>query len=120
MLHLDPSKRIPLSGVLKHRWMQGADTETQLIDQLRVFGSSDNLLWNEQVLLAIQQMNYDVERCKMVCECNDPLPVYEHTLTIIIYTLLFHMHTHRLFKTDHTMTMQLFTTFFSTSGREVS
>ena len=94
MLHLDPSKRIPLSGVLKHRWMQGADTETQLIDQLRVFGSSDNLLWNEQVLLAIQQMNYDVERCKMVCECNDPLPVYEHTLTIIyLHTIISHAHT---------------------------
>ncbi len=68
MLHLDPSKRIPLSSVLKHSWMKeegsmGSDTPT---DNLRVFGSSDNLLWNEQVQIAIQSMNYSVDACKQV------------------------------------------------------
>ncbi len=68
MLHLDPSKRLPLSSVLKHRWMEksgAADVDTP-INNLRVFGSSDNLLWNEQVLLAIQSMNYNVDVCKQV------------------------------------------------------
>lgn len=67
MLHLDPSKRIPLSSVLKHAWMKGDgpldDTPT---NNLRVFGSSDNLLWNDQVQMAIQSMNYNVEACKQV------------------------------------------------------
>lgn len=32
----------------------------------QVFGSNDSLLWNDQVLLAIQRMNYNVEACKQV------------------------------------------------------
>lgn len=69
MLHLDPSKRIPLSAVLKHRWMEGAGSSTDVpINNLRVFGSSDNLLWNDQVLMAIQTMNYNVDACKQVGE----------------------------------------------------
>lgn len=67
MLQLDPSKRIPLASVLKHRFMEGAgpgvDASTH---SLRVFGSSDNLLWNDQVLMAIRGMNYNVEACKQV------------------------------------------------------
>ena len=70
MLHLDPSKRITMASVLKHRWMQGPESDppspTQNHLHVRVFGSSDNLLWNEQVLRAIQRMNYNVEACKQV------------------------------------------------------
>ena len=67
MLHLDPSKRIPLSSVLKHRWMEGAGSSADVpTNNLRVFGSSDNLLWNDQVLMAIQAMNYSVDVCKQV------------------------------------------------------
>ena len=68
MLHLDPSKRITLASVLKHRWMQGSESDppSPTHNHLRVFGSSDNLLWNEQVLRAIQRMNYNVEACKQV------------------------------------------------------
>ena len=70
MLHLDPSKRITMASVLKHRWMQGPEGDppspTQNHLHVRVFGSSDNLLWNEQVLRAIQRMNYNVEACKQV------------------------------------------------------
>ena len=68
MLHLDPSKRITLASVLKHRWMHGSESDPPSPTQnhLRVFGSSDNLLWNDQVLRAIQRMNYNVEACKQV------------------------------------------------------
>ena len=68
MLHLDPSKRIPLSSVLKHRFMEGAGVDMPT-HSLRVFGSSDNLLWNDQVLSAIRSMNYNVDACKQVCVC---------------------------------------------------
>ena len=72
MLHLDPSKRITMASVLKHRWMQGPESDppspTHNHLHVRVFGSSDNLLWNEQVLRAIQRMNYNVEACKQVSE----------------------------------------------------
>ena len=66
MLQLDPAKRIPLAKVLEHRWMQGMQPDLQPLNKMRVFDSSDNLLWNNQVLAAIQTMNYDVERCKQV------------------------------------------------------
>ena len=66
MLLLDPAKRIPLAKVLEHRWMQGMEPDLQPTKQMRVFGSDDNLLWNNQVLVAIQKMNFDVERCKQV------------------------------------------------------
>lgn len=66
MLHLDPSKRIPLSSVLKHKWMEGVGSDAPTNNNLRVFGSSDNLLWNEQVLMAIQSMNYNTDACKHV------------------------------------------------------
>lgn len=42
------------------------EPDLQPTKQMRVFGSDDNLLWNSQVLAAIQKMNYDVERCKQV------------------------------------------------------
>ena len=67
MLQLDPSRRIPLSSVLRHRWMQGVESEP-LNTQMRVFGSLDNLLWNDIVLKAIQTMNYNLEACKQVCD----------------------------------------------------
>lgn len=71
MLHLNPSKRIPLSSVLKHNWMKGDGTLGNEVptNNLRVFGSSDNLLWNEQVQVAIQSMNYNVDACKQVSLC---------------------------------------------------
>ena len=65
MLHLDPSKRMPLSSVLRHRWMQGMEDEP-LSTQMKVFGSTDNLLWSDIVLKAIQSMNYNLEVCKQV------------------------------------------------------
>ena len=49
--------------------MQGMEPDLQPTKQMRVFGSDDNLLWNSQVLVAIQKMNYDVERCKQVGFC---------------------------------------------------
>ncbi len=45
--------------------MQGVEPET-LNNQMRVFGSLDNLLWNDIVLKAIQTMNYNLEACKQV------------------------------------------------------
>ena len=68
MLHLDPSKRIPLSSVLKHNWMRGDLGNDMPTNNLRVFGSSDNLIWNDQVQMAIQSMNYNVDACKQVSE----------------------------------------------------
>ena len=32
----------------------------------RMFGSNNSLIWNEQVLLAIQRMKYNVDACKEV------------------------------------------------------
>lgn len=67
MLHLDPSKRIPLASVLKHRWMEGEGSSVDMpTNSLRVFGSTDNLIWNDQVLMAIRSMNYNVDACKLV------------------------------------------------------
>ena len=66
MLQLEPAKRIPLAKVLEHRWMQGMELDLHPTNKMRVFGSNDNILWNGQVLSAIQKMNYDVERCKQV------------------------------------------------------
>ena len=66
MLQLDPAKRIPLAKVLEHRWMQGMEPDLQPTNQMRVFGSNENILWNSRVLAAIQKMNYDVERVKQV------------------------------------------------------
>lgn len=71
MLHLDPSKRIPLASVLKHRFMEGVGPTVDMpTNNLRVFGSSDNLLWNDQVLMAIRGMNYNVDACKQVKWCD--------------------------------------------------
>ena len=70
MLHLDPSKRLPLSRVLEHKWM--TEQQEVLLEAStnhiapQLFGSNDSLLWNDQVLLAIQRMNYNVEACKQV------------------------------------------------------
>lgn len=69
MLHLDPSKRIPLDRVLEHKWMLTTEAELMAVNsahQRRFLGSSESLLWNDQVLLAIQRMKYDVEACKQV------------------------------------------------------
>lgn len=68
MLKLDPTRRVSLSSVLGHCWMQGAESEP-LGTQMRVFGSLDNLLWNDIVLKAIQTMNYNLEACKQVGGC---------------------------------------------------
>ncbi len=71
MLKLDPSRRISLSAVLRHPWMQGVEPEPEpLSTQMRVFGSLDNLLWNDVVLKAIQTMNYNLEACKQVLTCS--------------------------------------------------
>lgn len=66
MLHLDPSKRLPLASVLKHPFMKGVEPSLDMPNNLRVFGSSDNLLWNDQVLMAIRSMKYNVDVCKLV------------------------------------------------------
>jgi len=68
MLQLDPSKRIPLSAVLKHKWMEGVDCSVEMpITKRRtsVVGG-DGMVWNDQVLLAIQNMQYSVDACKLV------------------------------------------------------
>ena len=72
MLHLEPTKRLPLAKVLEHKWMQGVESDNTLTNQLRVFGSNDHLIWNDQVLLAIQRMNYSVEASKQVHYHGNP------------------------------------------------
>ena len=69
MLQLDPSKRIPLTSVLKHRWMEGVEVTMDMPTQChRVSNASgESVLWNDQVLMAIQNMNYNVDACKQVC-----------------------------------------------------
>lgn len=68
MLQLDPSKRIPLSAVLKHRWMEGVeatlDKPTKCLPASNASG--EGMVWNDQVLIAIQNMNYNVDACKLV------------------------------------------------------
>ena len=51
--------------------MQGGLPET-LTNHVtpRVFGSNNCLIWNEQVLLAIQRMKYNVDACKEVRGCK--------------------------------------------------
>ena len=75
MLQLDPSKRIPLSKVLEHKWMQASPSPTDGPSPLRSSSlypqktASGNLLWNEQVLLAIQRLNssnFSIEAVKQV------------------------------------------------------
>jgi hypothetical protein len=60
MLQLDPNKRIPLSKVLEHKWMLTA-SDMNLFNTCpslhKNFSGSGNVLWNEQVLLAIQRLN---------------------------------------------------------------
>ena len=72
MLHLDPSKRLPLSRVLDHKWMTQGVLPEPLTNHVtpRVFGSNSSLIWNDQVLLAIQRMKYNVDACKEVRECE--------------------------------------------------
>ena len=69
MLQLDPSKRIPLSAVLKHKWMEGVDRSMDMpitkTHRVSVVGG-DGVVWNDQVLLAIQNMKYSVDACKLV------------------------------------------------------
>ena len=67
MLQLDPAKRLPLSKVLEHKWMQaGKQQEPHVMNRLRVYNSKDNLVWNDQVLLAIQRMGYNLDSVKQV------------------------------------------------------
>ena len=71
MLQLEPSKRIPLSKVLEHRWMlMDEGTEPSMSTPLAHSKSrtaSGNVMWNDQVLLAIQRMKCNVENVKQVC-----------------------------------------------------
>ena len=70
MLQLDPSKRISLSKVLEHKWMQDeteksvdrTPSERSLINR----STSGSIIWNEEVLLAIQRLNFNVEAVKQV------------------------------------------------------
>ena len=66
MLQLEPAKRIPLSKVLEHRWMQGVKSEVQSTTSTMGGASNEIMLWNSDILATIQKMNYDVERCKQV------------------------------------------------------
>lgn len=69
MLQLDPAKRIPLSKVLEHRWMQeGEDGSTArtALAQNHQRNSSSNLLLNDKVMLAIQRLNFNTELVKEV------------------------------------------------------
>ena len=70
MLQLDPSKRISLSKVLEHKWMQDeteksvdrTPSERSLINR----STSGSIIWNEEVLLAVQRLNFNVEAVKQV------------------------------------------------------
>lgn len=66
MLQLDPAKRLPLSKVLEHKWMQAGkqQQEPPVMNHLRIYNSKDNLVWNDQVLLVIQRMGYDLDNVK--------------------------------------------------------
>lgn len=68
MLVLDPSKRIPLASVLKHRWMEGVEVTTDTLTKCPRLSnaSGESVQWNEQVLMAIQNMNYNMDACKQV------------------------------------------------------
>ena len=70
MLQLDPSKRISLSKVLEHKWMQDeteksvdrTPSERSLINR----STSGSILWNDKVLFAVQRLNFNVEAVKQV------------------------------------------------------
>ena len=66
MLQLDPMKRLPISKVLEHKWMLAGKQEHPVMSRLRVYNSKDNLVWNDQVLLVIQRMGYNVDSVKQV------------------------------------------------------
>lgn len=68
MLQLEPGKRIPLNKVLEHRWMLGVEPVMPHTMNFEMPTTSDKVVWNTQVLSAIQNMNYDVERCKQVSD----------------------------------------------------
>ncbi len=74
MLQLDPSKRIPLSAVLKHRWMEGVNCNVDVPLKCRrgsIVGAGECVKWNDHVLMAIRNMNCDVDACKRVsCSCK--------------------------------------------------
>ena len=69
MLQLDPSKRISLASVLKHRWMAGVEVTMDMPTKCHrgSNASGESVLWNDQVLMALQNMNYNVDICKQVC-----------------------------------------------------
>ena len=70
MLQLDPSKRLSLSKVLEHKWMQDeteksvdrTPSERSLINR----STSGSILWNDKVLFAVQRLNFNVEAVKQV------------------------------------------------------
>ncbi len=67
MLQLDPARRIPLSKVLEHKWMQEGEDEPKILSHKLIDRTaSGNILWNDKVLLAIQRLNFNVEAVKQV------------------------------------------------------
>ena len=44
----------------------GKQQEPHVMNRLRVYNSKDNLVWNDQVLLAIQRMGYNLDSVKQV------------------------------------------------------
>lgn len=93
MLQLDPAKRIPLSKVLEHKWMQDSDQPPNMdtISPLQSKRSaSGNLLWNEQVLLAIQRLNsstFTIEAVKQVrvtVVCVHHVQLYTFDLHVLV------------------------------------
>ena len=82
MLQLEPSKRIPLSKVLEHKWMlKDESVEPPMSAPLahsKCRTASGSVMWNDQVLLAIQRMNCNVESVKQVRPSVDDLSMMIH------------------------------------------
>ena len=67
MLQLDPAKRMPLTKVLEHKWMQDREDVPKIMPHKLIDRTaSGNILWNDKVLLAIQRLNFNVEAVKQV------------------------------------------------------
>jgi serine/threonine-protein kinase SIK3 len=91
MLQLDPNKRIPLSKVLEHKWMLTA-SDMNLFNTCpslhKNFSGSGNVLWNEQVLLAIQRLNNPNFSLESVKQVGVVLLFYTTLLIIIVAAML--------------------------------
>ena len=86
MLQLDPSKRIPLASVLRHRWMDGVEVRMETPaarPQTSSPGEDGSMVWNEEVLQAIKNMNYNVFTCQQVSSA--------HVLVVETQTLPVHL-----------------------------